>query len=218
MRDQSVNLIPSLYVDRVWRTKSASLILRKRSRSMMGGIVASPTPTVPMSGDSMTVMTAPVPGSARANILAAIQPAVPPPTIAMRFICPLSGESWSDMVIEAGSCGEKGPPRRPEPDMAATRGRLLEFTLQTDEESASAFIISKWQVRPLQIRVLHRVRQVLEREEHADVLVVVVANLPVELAVWRGINLVELVFAGLVRDRERGADQRIVDCLIPVRI
>ena len=56
----------------------------------MGGIVASPTPTVPMSGDSITVMAVPVPGSARASMLAAIQPAVPPPTIAMRLICRLS--------------------------------------------------------------------------------------------------------------------------------
>jgi len=34
-------------------------------------------------------MTVPVPGSARARMLAAIQPAVPPPTIAMRLICKL---------------------------------------------------------------------------------------------------------------------------------
>src|SRR5882672_4806649 len=65
-------------------------MLRKRNKSMMGGIVASPTPTVPMSGDSMTVMKVPVPGRARAKMLAAIQPAVPPPTIAMRLICLVS--------------------------------------------------------------------------------------------------------------------------------
>src|SRR6202035_2435062 len=57
---------------------------------MMGGIVASPTPTVPMSGDAMTVMTVAVPGRPRAKMLAAIQPAVPPPTIAMRLICLVS--------------------------------------------------------------------------------------------------------------------------------
>src|SRR5580704_3073931 len=58
-------------------------MLRNRSTSMMGGIVASPTPTVPMSGDSITVMTVPVPGRARDNMLAASHPAVPPPTMAM---------------------------------------------------------------------------------------------------------------------------------------
>ena len=58
-------------------------MLRNRSTSMMGGIVASPTPTVPMSGDSITVMRVPVPGRARDNMLAASQPAVPPPTMAM---------------------------------------------------------------------------------------------------------------------------------------
>jgi hypothetical protein len=35
-------------------------------------------------------MTVPVPGRARAKMLAAIQPAVPPPTIAMRLICLVS--------------------------------------------------------------------------------------------------------------------------------
>jgi hypothetical protein len=39
-----------------------------------------------MSGDSITVMTHPVPGNDLARMLAAIHPAVPPPTIAMRLI------------------------------------------------------------------------------------------------------------------------------------
>ena len=52
---------------------------------MIGGMVASPTPIVPMSGDSMTVMAQPKPGRARARMAAAIQPAVPPPTMAMRL-------------------------------------------------------------------------------------------------------------------------------------
>jgi hypothetical protein len=58
-------------------------MLKNRSASMIGGIVASPTPIVPISGDSMTVMTVRVPGRARARMLAASQPAVPPPTIAI---------------------------------------------------------------------------------------------------------------------------------------
>src|ERR1700691_4112564 len=85
-RGATVNLMPSLYVACVCLTKSLSLILRNRSRSTRGGMVASPTPTLPISGDSMTVMAHPVPGKARANMLAAIQPAVPPPTMAMLFI------------------------------------------------------------------------------------------------------------------------------------
>src|ERR1700681_2048849 len=50
---------------------------------LIGGMVASPTPTVPISGDSMTVM---LPGpflNTCASVAAAIQPAVPPPTIAI---------------------------------------------------------------------------------------------------------------------------------------
>jgi hypothetical protein len=62
-------------------------MLRKRNKSRIGGMVASPTPTVPISGDSTTLMAHPVPGMARAKMLAAIQPAVPPPTMAIRLMC-----------------------------------------------------------------------------------------------------------------------------------
>ncbi len=61
--------------------KSASLMPRKRKKSVIGGMVASPTPMVPMSGDSITVM--PRPGIDRASMLAATQPAVPPPRMAI---------------------------------------------------------------------------------------------------------------------------------------
>src|SRR6202030_890792 len=78
-------------------------MLRNRNKSMMGGIVASPTPTVPISGDSMTVMTLPVPGRARAKMLAANQPAVPPPTIAMRLICLVS------LIVQALRIANESP-------------------------------------------------------------------------------------------------------------
>src|ERR1700733_1713599 len=56
-----------------------SIVLKAR----IGGMVASPTPTVPISGDSMTVMLAGLFLNTCASVAAAIQPAVPPPTIAM---------------------------------------------------------------------------------------------------------------------------------------
>src|SRR5690348_14901887 len=49
------------------------------------GIVASPTPTVPISADSISRISRRGP-NARAKSAAAIQPAVPPPTITTRRI------------------------------------------------------------------------------------------------------------------------------------
>src|ERR1700730_9581478 len=104
-------------------------MLRSRSISMMGGIVASPTPTVPMSGDSMTVMMQPVPGSDRAKMLAAIQPAVPPPTIAMRLI----------RLLSVTLPGTLDSARRAPPLHGGGGGgaRALELALHADEESAA---------------------------------------------------------------------------------
>src|SRR6185312_4654627 len=58
---------------------------------LIGGIVASPTPTVPISGDSTTSMRTTSRFRRRARIAAAIHPAVPPPTIAMRRMGSLIG-------------------------------------------------------------------------------------------------------------------------------
>src|SRR6185312_6443078 len=56
---------------------------RKRLTCRICGIVASPTPTVPISADSTSVILSGEP-SARASRAAVSQPAVPPPTITRR--------------------------------------------------------------------------------------------------------------------------------------
>src|SRR5210317_1566424 len=58
---------------------SASSIFSRRCSVLKGGIVASPTPTVPMASDSTstTLRLAPI---SRAIDAAAVHPAVPPPT------------------------------------------------------------------------------------------------------------------------------------------
>src|ERR1700676_1933345 len=80
---------------------------------MIGGMVASPTPTVPMSGDSITVITVRVPGRARAKMLAAIQPAVPPPTMAMRLIRVVrDGICWVSDMGDQNLVSTRGLQRR----------------------------------------------------------------------------------------------------------
>ena len=127
---------------------------------MIGGIVASPTPMVPMSGDSMTVMTMPVPGRARDNMLAASHPAVPPPTMAMRWIAMSHAKD------------------------AAGRWRAgLTACPSRRRSSGVPIVVGERQIRPLQVGVLRRIGEVLHRYHHAEVDVEIVADLGVELAV-----------------------------------
>jgi hypothetical protein len=53
--------------------------LSKNPRSQ--GVEPSPTPMIGTAGDSSTVISTPLGRSALARIIAAIQPAVPPPTM-----------------------------------------------------------------------------------------------------------------------------------------
>src|SRR5690348_16786531 len=80
MRAQSTNWMPSLNVPQVSPTNCASSISRIWLNSLRCGTVASPTPTVPISSDSISRIETSR-SSTLANAAAAIQPAVPPPTI-----------------------------------------------------------------------------------------------------------------------------------------
>ena len=72
--------MPSLNVPCTAFTKSCSFTFSSWCSVSSVGMVASPTPTVPISSDSTSTMSSVLPSSF-ANEAAAIQPAVPPPAM-----------------------------------------------------------------------------------------------------------------------------------------
>jgi hypothetical protein len=72
------NSMPSLKVARVARMNSRSSIPSMALKVRIGGMVASPTPTVPICSDSIST-TSTWPPSTLDRAAAVIQPAVPPP-------------------------------------------------------------------------------------------------------------------------------------------
>src|SRR6185436_4599103 len=80
--------MPSLNEPWVRRMKSFSSMPRRALKRLIGGMVASPTPTVPISSDSTRRMDSSEPLKACDSAAAVIQPAVPPPTITTRRILP----------------------------------------------------------------------------------------------------------------------------------
>lgn len=75
--------MPSLIVPWTAAMNSCSPISSRRWNVTSVGIVASPTPTVPISSDSISVMSRTLP-RVRDKAAAAIQPAVPPPAMTTR--------------------------------------------------------------------------------------------------------------------------------------
>src|SRR5271163_2728081 len=75
--------MPILNVACVFRMKSFSSMPSRALKARMGGIVASPTPIVPISGDSIRVIFTKRSFRVWDRAAAAIHPALPPPTMMM---------------------------------------------------------------------------------------------------------------------------------------
>ena len=78
--------MPSLKVAFVCRTNSSSGMPRNCMKSTNDGMVASPTPIVPTSSDSISTTSQSVLCRARTRQAAVTHPAVPPPTMTTRLI------------------------------------------------------------------------------------------------------------------------------------
>src|SRR5258706_16111217 len=73
--------MPHLYVALHSGIHSASSMPRLSKKPRSQGVEPSPTPMIGTAGDSSTMISTPLGCSALARIIAAIQPAVPPPTM-----------------------------------------------------------------------------------------------------------------------------------------
>src|SRR5688500_2326143 len=80
-----MNSMPSLKVACVALMNSCSLRPRMRLKLMMSGMVASPTPIVPISSDSTSVIDTSFGSSRLDNAAAVIHPAEPPPAMTICF-------------------------------------------------------------------------------------------------------------------------------------
>src|SRR6187399_140197 len=85
LRPQSMNSMPSLKVALVAFMNSCSLRPSMRLKLMTSGMVASPTPIVPISSDSTSVIDTSLGSSRLDNAAAVIQPAEPPPAMTICF-------------------------------------------------------------------------------------------------------------------------------------
>jgi hypothetical protein len=91
--------MPSLNVALVRWTNSFSSSPSNWLNCRIGGMVASPTPTVPIASDSTSAISTWRDSKVRASAAAAIQPAVPPPTIAIfRIADPFIRSLLSDVA------------------------------------------------------------------------------------------------------------------------
>src|SRR6187397_1344895 len=108
MRAQFSNQMPTLNVAAHSVMKLRSSMPNNLWKATMGGTVDSPTPMVPISSDSTSVMSSNLPKCVD-SVIAAIQPEVPPPAMTTFFTAPGTVSAFSikppSKPDHRGGCG-----------------------------------------------------------------------------------------------------------------
>src|SRR6476646_4113304 len=94
MRAQFSNQMPTLKVAAHSFMKCCSSMPNNLWKATIGGTVDSPTPTVPISSDSTSVMSSSLLKCVD-SVIAAIQPPVPPPAMTTFFTAPGADSAFS---------------------------------------------------------------------------------------------------------------------------
>src|SRR5471032_77567 len=159
---QSTNSMPSLKVALVSRMNSSSLMPSTRLNALIIGIVDSPTPTVEISSDSISRIVYLL-RSTLDSEAAAIQPAVPTPTMTMTMV-------WRDACFILDAPLQKNPlPGQPDKGQFSLY-RELHLVVQTEVQGAAVGRVLRLVALRADVVDLRRVRQVITLHQEGQAL------------------------------------------------
>src|SRR6478735_2685365 len=136
MRAQFSNQMPTLKVAAHSVMKLRSSMPNNRWKDVIGGTVDSPTPTVPISSDSTSVMSSSLPKCVD-SVMAAIQPAVPPPAITTFLTAPGAANALISILVPFDRGGDYGGENGDIPIFAAPTRQRGDLQSKSDTISAA---------------------------------------------------------------------------------